>query len=98
METTKATGKKSLKRRIQQWIMNCILYVKKANAKWRHGMTGNTYYVVATSWHDVRVLDKQTYDYCKKWLKKKRGKDLSRAVMYRADGTLMRNPNHIDNL
>lgn len=97
METTKTTGK-TLKRRFQEWVMNFILSIKKQEAKTRHHWTGKTYYVVAVNWHDVRVLDKSTYDYCEKWMKKKKNKDLSRAVMYRADGTLIRNPNHIDNL
>ena len=93
MEQIRRIGKR-LWHWIKVQIMTVLLSVKKQEAKYRHKRSGVTHYVVATSWHDVRVLDKQTYDYCKKWLKKKRGKDLSRAVMYRADGTLIRNPNY----
>lgn len=75
-------------------VMSIILYDKKNEAKWKNKRTGLTQYVVAINWHDVRVLNKQEYDYCKKWLLKKRGKDIRQNLMYRADHTLIKSKLH----
>ncbi len=78
--------------------MNILLSCKKQEAKFLHRVKGVTHYVVMMNWHDIRVMNKGQYDYCKKFIRKKYGKDLSRHVMYRADGTLIKKTNWVGNL
>ena len=73
------------------WL-KMLLFFAKLIAKSRHKRTGVTQYVIVTGWHSVRVMSKDKYEYIRKYIKKKFGKDLRRNVMYRADGTLIRNP------
>lgn len=76
-------------------VLRILLEDKKVEAKWKRRMTGVTQYVVVTSWHSVQVMDKTKYEFCRKFIRKKHGMDLRRNVMYRADGTLVRNPDYI---
>ena len=77
------------------WV---LLDAKQREAVWKQAITGKTQYVVVMNWNDVRVLDKQTYEYCREFIKKKYGKDLGRHVKWRATGTLQRNENYIPGL
>lgn len=85
-------------RPFKKFWMNVLLSSKKQEAKWRHKTRGGTWYVVMINWKDIQCLDKQRYDYIKKYMKKRYGKDIRRNLMYRADGTLVRNPFSSENL
>ncbi len=89
---------RKITRHFKKGWSNIILSCRKIEAKWLHNTKGGTYYVVMFGWRDIRVLDKRTYEYCKKFIKKKYGKELRRNVIYRADGTLIKNPNWVGNL
>ena len=99
MEMTNLNGKIKLwwikfTKPFRKLVLRILLADKKVEAKWKRRITGVTQYVVVTSWHSVQVMDKKKYDFCRKFLRKKTGKDLKNNVMYRADGTLIRNPNY----
>ena len=85
-------------RPFKKFVANVLLNSKKIEAKWLHKTKGGTYYVVMLNWHNVQCLDKQRYDYIKKYIRKHYGKDIRRHLMYRADGTLVKNPNYYGNL
>ena len=85
-------------RPVKRFWMNTLIESKKIEAKWKHKNKGGTYYVVVVNWHDIRCLDKGHYEYVKKFVKKRYGKDIKRRLVYRADGTLVRNPDYVDNL
>lgn len=75
-----------------------LINSSKIEARWKQKVKGGTWYVVMINWHDVRCMSKQQYDYCKKFIKKRYGKDLKKQLLYRADGTLIRNPDYVGNL
>lgn len=66
-------------------VMSGILRIKRYKAYRLNQSTGATLYIIAASWLDIRILNKQQYDFCKKWLKKHRGKDIREISMYRID-------------
>ena len=82
----------------RSFVLWVLLNSKQHEAVWLQKVTGKTQYVVVMSWHDVRVLDKQKYEYCRANIKKKFGKDLGRHVKWRATGTLQRNEHYIPGL
>jgi len=85
-------------RPFRKFWMNMMINSKKLEAKWKHQTKGGTYYVVVVNWHDIRCLNKTQYEYCKKYVRKHYNKDIRRHLMYRADGTLVRNPDFVGNL
>ena len=78
----------------RSFILWVLLDVKQKEAIWRQATTGVTHYVIVMSWYQVRCMDKKKYDYVRKYLIKKYGKDIARHVKWRATGTLQRNENY----